>query len=198
MNIESLIICYAYYMTIKHFFKKQKQGTTKKRILWVIIFILVAIQAITTWYLIQLWSSNAAVTRMAGDTYFSRAMESRYSDPIIDISENRVYIPEARIYLPLNETTRKLQYRYLSAFEHQTLYLSISRMVGRVTEGVDPSCNNLVLVSDSNKNKSSNLAGTLAPTADGLQYIYIDKSCEPYTADLRKDIAEAAKTITPY
>ena len=187
-------------MTKKHFFKKQKQSSTKERILWVIIFILVAIQAITSWYLITLWNRHDDTSRLTGNLYFSWISERYYKDPVIDIAGNRVYIPEARVYLPLNETTRDMQYRYTNIPGRVvTLSLSTSSIIGRTTSENPLPCDGLVSLSQTKERASDNLFATIQPTKDGLRYIYTPQTCvTQYSKPTQEALAKAAETMTQY
>ena len=126
-------------MTKKQNLKKQATGIKKERIImWVVISILIIAQAISAWYLVRLWNHGSESSKRDFSAYINKSEEERYNHPIIDVAEGRVYIPEARIYLPLNEITRNLRYDYFKPLQGNTsLRLSTSSIVGAQIEKDD-------------------------------------------------------------
>src|SRR5690606_12807709 len=123
--------------------------------------------------------------------------EKRYSHPIIDVTENRVYIPEARIYLPLNETTRHLRYEYNDSFDDARLYLSMRGVVGHQRETESPFCDKMISFSKEKK-EASGFVSEIKTTKDGFRYIYRHPKCEIYYGTVDDDLANAAKEIKNY
>jgi hypothetical protein len=191
-------------MVKKQNLKKQTNGIKKERIiLWVVISILVVLQAISAWYLVRLWNHESESSKRDFSAYINKSEEERYSHPIIDITEGRVYIPEARIYLPLNDTTRNLRYDYFKPPQGNTsLRLSTSSIVGAQIEKDDHACDKVIMLSPSKYPAMTTYspAGEIQPTKDDLRYIYVHSkdTCSTYYGSAQEDLTIAAKLITSY
>lgn len=192
-------------MTKRQTLKKQTNSIKKERIiLWVVISILVVLQAISAWYLVKLQNHEAESSKRDFSAYINKSEEERYSHPIIDITEGRVYIPEARIYLPLNEVTRNLRYDYFKPVQSNTtsLRLSTSSIVGAQIEKDDHACDKVIMLSPSKYPAMTTYSpvGEIQPTKDNLRYIYVHSkdTCSTYYGNVQEDLTAAAKLITPY
>lgn len=200
-------------MTSKVRFRRNLFNKPSKHVfLWAAIVILVAIQMTTFAYLLKTLHSsekgakNALISHATKEdsdymtNFVNRIEDKRYKYPVIDVEKNRVYIPEARIYLPLNETTRDLRYQYLSAKSYTTIWLSVSEIVGIQNDQADPSCDRAVLLQTSQDASGYELTGTMQPTKDGLQYILMHKegTCDSSHDDIQKSLSDASKLITNY
>lgn len=191
-------------MVKKQNLKKQTNGIKKERIiLRVVISILVVLQAISAWYLVGLWNHESESSKRDFSAYINKSEEDRYSHPIIDIAEGRVYIPEARIYLPLNDTTRNLRYDYFKPPQGSTsLRLSTSSIVGAQIEKDDHACDKVIMLSPSKYPAMTTYspAGEIQPTKDDLRYIYVHSkdTCSTYYGSVQEDLTTAAKLITSY
>lgn len=164
----------------------------------IIVLLLIISQAISAYYILKNreYVQNDSEKAMAG--LINSAEEKRYSQPVIDISQNRVYIPEARVYLPLNDTTRNLRYDYSNAFNIVNLYLSVRGVVGNQNPEDDPQCDKMIWLSQK-KIDSPNLVAEIEPTKDGLRYLSAhDATCRIYYDTVRDDLLEAAKQIKNY
>jgi hypothetical protein len=169
--------------------------------LWLIILILVIAQVVSAWHLIKLWNQGSDESKWRMSSLINQSEERRYRYPIIDITENRVYIPEARIYLPLNDVSRNLRYDYISLKNQEHLHLSTLGIVGRQTDHDPASCDKVVSIikpSDANKYKLYSLVGTIQPTKDGLSEIIVHNACRIYPDNLRESLATIAKEIRSY
>ncbi len=123
--------------------------------------------------------------------------EKRYREPVIDIQDNRVYIPEARVYLPLNSTTRDLRYDYANSFDKPILHISHRSAVGNQIPSDSPQCDKMFTIT-----KDSSI-GTpsfeIEPTKDGLQYVFKnDSKCDIYIGTIHDDLTEALKQAKNY
>jgi hypothetical protein len=190
-------------MTKKQNLKKKIGGIKKERlILWIIIFILILLQGISAWYVTRLWSSESRNSKYNLYTLINSSEENRYKYPVIDVSEGRVYIPEARIYLPLNEVTRDLRYDYFVVENYKSLRLSVSSIVGSQLERDDHACDKVVMLSPSIESKGATYddAGEIQPTKDGFRYLLVHNkdTCSIYHDSMQERLAEAAKQITQY
>jgi hypothetical protein len=190
-------------MTKKQNLKKQVGGVKKERIaLWAIIFTLIVLQAISAWYLMNLRSDVVQTSERNLYTLINNSEEGRYKYPVIDITEGRVYIPEARVYLPLNDTTRDLRYDYFAVQDYKSLRLSTSAIVGSQHERDHHSCDKVIILSLSKEptNTAYYDAGEIQPTRDGLRYLSVHNkdTCSIYYGSVQEDLAQAAKSITRY
>lgn len=192
-------------MTKKQNLKKQANGLKKGRIiLWVVISILAILQGVSAWYLVKLWNHESETSKRDFSAYINKSEEERYKHPIIDVAESRVYIPEARIYLPLDEVTRDLRYDYFKPPQGHTvsLRLSTSSIVGAQIEKDDHACDKVVMLSPSKKPAMTTYkpVGEIEPTKDGLRYISVHQkdTCSTYYGNVQEDLAAAAKLIAQY
>ncbi len=180
--------------------KPRRNAPIKERILWVIIFLLVVVQIVSVLYIAKLYGSLMSDSQESISRLVNSVEERRYVHPVISVSEGRVYIPEARIYLPLNDTSRHLRYEYVS-FAHDTkkLFFSVRGAIGRQIADDNPSCDKVVELS---RTKQSNteyvFAATIRPTKDGLRYVYKHKPCSIYSDTLNDDLADIVTQARSY
>ena len=163
-----------------------------------------SLQGVSAWYLVKLWNHESETSKRDFSAYINKSEEERYKYPIIDVAESRVYIPEARIYLPLDEVTRNLRYDYFKPPQGNatSLRLSTSSIVGAQIEKDDHACDKVIMLSPS---KDPTIAtytpvGEIQPTKDGLRYISVHQkdTCSTYYGNVREDLAAAAKLIAQY
>jgi hypothetical protein len=135
------------------------------------------------------------------------AEEERYKYPIIDVAENRVYIPEVRIYLPLNEASRNMRYDYRekgAGFWSKALYFSVSSVVGQQSGAQYESCDKMVTLVPPEEIQGHNdkAIGTIAPTRDGLSDIFThpNDTCwdQKWYADSKQDLVEVVRQAKNY
>jgi hypothetical protein len=194
-------------MAKKHTFKKQLRGTKKEYILWVIILALAISQAASAWYITKLQNYAESSSNLSMRFLLKNAEEERYKYPVIDIAENRVYIPEARMYLPLDETSRNMRYDYRekgAGFFSRALYFSTSSIVGQQSGAQYESCDRMVTLTPPTEIRASSLKaiGTIEPTKDGLSEIFInsDDTCwdQKWYSDQRQNLVEVVKQAKNY
>ncbi|MGV9001527.1 MAG: hypothetical protein ACOH18_01040 [Candidatus Saccharimonadaceae bacterium] len=177
---------------------KKKQRSKNFYAIWIAVFMVVVVQIVMGIELIKIEQSRTGVSKDQISSAINVMEEKRYRYPVIDISENRVYIPEAHIFLPLNETSRNLRYTLESKF----LNLSTIFTVGRQFDSDSPSCDRVIVVSVSEEGLGGEyeLAGEMQPNVSNLRYIFkhTDKSCSIYTKDLVDDLANTAKEAQRY
>lgn len=105
---------------------------------------------------------------------------SNYKLPIIDIPENRVYIPESQSYLPLNDITRDLRY-YI--YSDSDIRFSTQKLIGAYSDTNESrkiACLEMVKLSSEN-----NVVGTYNPVGElieavgdsNLKYILTQSDC---------------------
>jgi hypothetical protein len=193
-------------MMKKHIFKKQIRSIKKERILWAAIIILAALLASSIWYIIK--TSNTSKSSLPapqrsltqaeqerGQTFVNDIEQRRYRYPVIDVKENRVYIPEARMYLPLNESSRDIRYQVLG----DTIWLSTAMAVGRQTGNEDASCDRVVIVTDSENKAGGYIAeGTIKSNDGSTRFVFRHPACEIYGDVLSKRLADVIKEVQYY
>jgi hypothetical protein len=193
-------------MMKKHIFKKQIRSIKKERILWAAIIILAALLASSIWYIIK--TSNTSKSSLPapqrsltqaeqerGQTFVNDIEQRRYRYPVIDVKENRVYIPEARMYLPLNESSRDIRYQVLG----DTIWLSTAMAVGRQTGNEDASCDRVVIVTDSENKAGGYIAeGTIKSNDGSTRFVFRHPACEIYGDVLSKRLADVTKEVQYY
>jgi hypothetical protein len=193
-------------MMKKHIFKKQIRGIKKERILWAAIIILAALLASSIWYIIK--TSNTSKSSLPapqrsltqaeqerGQAFVNDIEQRRYRYPVIDVKENRVYIPEARMYLPLNESSRDIRYQVLG----DTIWLSTAMAVGRQTGNEDASCDRVVIVTDSENKAGGYIAeGTIKSNDGSTRFVFRHPACEIYGDVLSKRLADVIKEVQYY
>lgn len=185
----------------KHNKKKQSGNYVRKHIIWIIIIILVILQALSFLYITKIQNSVNRDHKSNLYATINNLEEKRYKYPPIDVAANKVYIPEAHIYLPLNDTTRDLRYNVIAIKGLEAIYFSLNGSVGRQTESDDPTCDKMVALTqtkDMGSDSDFTFAGAISPTKDGLQYIYKHSSCQLYTDTASQNLVEAVKSIQQY
>jgi len=193
-------------MTKKQTSRKRSFALNSTFILWVIVLLLVMAQGLSAWHIVKLreYSDNSDISMRF---LLRNGEEDRYKYPVIDVSENRVYIPEARIYLPLNDTSRNLRYDYAkhgADFKSRTLYISDSSVVGRQTDERYASCDKVVTLTPRTDAQPvlSSVVGTIVPSKDGLRDIYMhpSESCgdKEWYANMSQKLVEVVKEAKSY
>ena len=193
----SLFICYTLLMAIK----KQKARLKIERV-WFVIAVLAATQVITLFFTYRLYEITTHLSKQAFDSILVRAEERRYSDPVIDIAESKVYIPEARVYLPLNEISRNVVYNYRTSSPNlKQLILSTKQVVGMQPDQSTAQCDQVVILSNLEIPVQSKEQIEIKVTKkDGIKYLTtLDASCENlYSKDTRDKLIDLATKIESY
>lgn len=183
----------------KHTFKKQSFSSLNKRALWIAVFILTALQVVSFVYIIKIGNHISDDSKKSMTSFINSTEEKRYKYPVIDISENRIYIPEARIYLPLNDISRDIRYNFFNMKDHEALYFSLPAAIGRQTEYDDPGCDKVVALTQSKEIVSGNIfVDEVQPTKYGLKYISRHNACQIYPDSLSSNLAEIVKQLQQY
>ena len=159
--------------------------------------VLIASQAVSAYFIYRNYQYMKNDPQVTMAQAIRSAEETRYSYPIIDVSENRVYIPEARIYLPLNQTTRNLRYEYNDSFNKPNLYLSMRGVVGYQRADEPATCDKM-LTFLKDPTDSMNFVSEIEPTKDGFRYIYAHSKCNSYYGTISEDLTEAVKQVKNY
>lgn len=194
-------------MVKKKLINKQKFTFKKEYLLWAIILLLLIVQGFSIWQIIKLREYAEHDSNFTMRVLLRNAEEDRYKHPVIDVAENKVYIPEARIYLPLNETSRDLRYSLQekdAGFWPKAIYFSTSSVVGKQTGAQYESCDRMATLALPTEIQSNGIKkiGTIEPAADGLTDIFenSDTTCwgqERYT-NAKQGLTEALKQAKNY
>ena len=181
---------------------KKKQKSKKffqvaRRPIVIIVLLFTITQAISIYYIYQNREYMKLDSERSVSGFINETEEKRYSHPVIDITEKRVYIPEARIYLPLNDTTRHLRYQYNDAFDKPQLYLSMRGVVGNQRESEPATCDKMITFS-SQMSTDSDRAFEIEQTKDGFRFIYKHPNCDIYYETVSDDLFESAKQVKNY
>ena len=163
----------------------------------IVVTILIITQAISIYYIHQNREYMMDDSKRFVSSSINETEEKRYSHPVIDITEERVYIPEARIYLPLNDTTRYLRYQYNDTFDKPQLYLSIRGVVGNQKQSEPFTCDKMITFSDQITTPSDSVS-EIEKTKDGFRFIYQHPHCEIYYETVSDDLFESAKQVKNY
>lgn len=191
---------------IKKPIKKRKALRKREYALWVIIPVLCILQTLSIWWIVKLQESISHNPDLSMRFLLKDAEENRYKQPIIDVAANRIYIPEARIYLPLNEVSRDMRYDFKhrsTSRESGVLYMSVSSVVGRQTGSQYESCDKMVTLAPAHTSQvvKSNKVGTIQSTKDDLSDIYAHstESCwGGWYDDLRDSLVDVVKEAKNY
>ena len=188
-------------MSKKHSTTKKLQRNKSLLVLWVVVMLLLVAQIVSLWYIIKSHNDSSEISSQRIYTLVNESEQKRYKYPVIDISENRVYIPEAKIYLPLTDTTRELRYDYFSLKNHESLYFSVNSTVGQQTQDESPTCDKIVSLTKSENPHSATTdppAATVPATKDGLTDVRVHADCKIYFGDVKTSLLEAVEQLKNY
>lgn len=186
--------------------KKQKIRLKKEYILWAVIIILAALLMSTIWYITKTpsvskgVSSNISTSHTQAEDRWGQDMvneveERRYRYPVIDVKENRVYVPEAHLYVPLSENSRDLRYEMWG----ETIWFSDSIAVGRQTGDSDVSCDKVVILTPSPERAAGYIEAATIKAKDGsTRYIFKHPHCQLYSDEFSQRLADVIKQVQYY
>lgn len=163
--------------------------------IWLIgLTIYLAIFHHTLFKLFEVESTNQMTNRYA---------VSAFKLPVIDIAESRVYIPEIKAYLPLNDTTRDLRYTY----NGMAIDFSLQSLIGfhnptTNDERTPIACLAMVRIMANNQEDMYKLFGELDQPLgkDGLKYVKTQKDCSDHnkTNISKQQLAAELLKLQPY
>jgi hypothetical protein len=186
---------------------KKKASTLKKQIgkknfyaIWAAIIILAVVQTGIIINLLDIHQFDRDISAFKLGSSIASFEEKIYKNPVIDIVQNRVYIPEARIYFPLNETSRDLRYNYVTISQYPELRLSMPGAIGHQQPKDSPTCDRVVALESMKESPSSEFefVGDLSSNIGNLHYIYKHQPCSIYGKDLADSLADVAKEARQY
>ncbi len=189
--------------------KKKSQNKNKSNIfkqsylLWTLALVLIVAQLVSFVVIDNLRTSISKNYDRDFANYINASEQKRYKDAVISISDQKVYIPEARIYVPLNDDSINLKYEYITIGETVRLSLSSANAVGSQTAEHSPTCDKMVwLVKDKEgvSDPDYTLLTEISPTKDGFKYLYLHKAdnCGTYYNDLSSKVGTIARGIQSY
>jgi len=159
---------------------------------------LLLFQIITLGYITTLKSDNSKNNL---STLINAVENKRYIEPIRSVSESKVYFPEARISVPLNDISRKVRYDMFTTQDGtvKNIYLSLPGVIGNQIDKDVATCDKMVRISASNTpSKDEKSVGEIEPTSSGLRYIFKHNQCEIYSSGLSDRLVDVAKSIQSY
>ena len=172
-----------------------------------VVLALIASQGISLWQIMKLREFADQNSHFQLGVLLKHAEEERYKYPVIDVTQNRVYIPEARIYLPLNETSRNLRYDYRekgAGSWSRAMHFSTSSVVGQQSDERHANCDKIVTLAPPAEFQQldDGADGTIEPTKDGFKYVFVhsDDACwdQKWYAGLKEGLLEAVKQAKSY
>ena len=145
--------------------------------------------------------ANETLTTTSGTAVqlaLNQTERSRYKEPVIDFETKKLYVYELGLSIPLNETTKDIQYSYMD----NELYLSTVDTVGQqvLNDTTNPpTCDKIVLLSKVKNNYGSmTLVGELNGEKNGFKYIYKHDSCTLFTEDVQNKLIQAVESIDAF
>lgn len=163
---------------------------------WLAIGVLALLLSVSVLYNFKISSQPQSAESKDMQAFVNDMEQRRYRYPVIDVKEERVYLPESRMYLPLNEWTRDLRYQVIG----KKVWLSSAIAVGRQTGDADASCDRVVILSDTDQPNDGGYieAGTIRTPDGSTLYISRHDTCQIYSDILSKNLAEVAQKIQYY
>lgn len=182
--------------------KKRLSIIKSNKLISVLVALLLIVQVISITYIFTL---QDAVVRLDNRAFLSLVNQSearRYKNSVIDIHEQKIYIPDAHIYIPLNDVDPQIMYHPAESTSKtlDTVYLSTEKIVGNQYSLTQyESCDKLITIS-STKRSYGTFIKEITPRTNELRYVYLyDKSdCSIYTEEYFKYIKNIAKSIQSY
>lgn len=174
----------------------------KKYGTWVLVIALMITQALSLIYIFKLHQSVSSIEDRLFLNFVNQSETLRYKRAAVSVSEQKIYIPDARIYVTLGDSDPEIMYdaRQLSSGAMGALHLSTATTVGNqrsLTE--NETCDKLITISAS-KQSQGTFIKEIPSTKDGLRYIYLyDKNtCDLYTDETWNDTKQIAEGIHSY
>jgi len=180
--------------------KNKPLQETKIYKLWLVIVMLFLVQVATIGIIIKQQVDTRAAAPSLLNRFINESESRRYTAPVIDVGESRVYIPESHIFFPLTDTSRNIQYYISTRSNERDLYLSLAEVVGHQSRSDDPSCDRMTRLSTSGEGfGNEKFVGEITPTKEGLRYIFQNIShCDIYPKDSSNELVRAVKLLQSY
>lgn len=169
--------------------------------LHITVFLLCVSQFVSFGYIISLHQQMKPLNEKAFADVLFKNEDDRYKHPVVGAAEEKVYIPEARLAVPLDESTRTLRYDYRSDQSKTTLYLSLTGIVGNQLKKDGHTCDKVAVISQTKDVVLNHVFYKEIPaTKDGLRYIYLHnpEGCSIYTSDTHETIKNIVDQLSEY
>lgn len=148
---------------------------------------------------------NASVSSLEDRFFLSHVNTSetrRYKNAVVDVSEQKIYIPDARIYVPLKDTDPQIMYDYRESQPKNSefLYVSTAKIVGNQYSLTQyESCDKLITITSA-KQQYGTFVKEIKPAAGNLRYVYVysESSCDIYPKGYWESIKNIAESIRSY
>lgn len=174
--------------------KKQQHNFYYRMVFFSGIVWLIIVTALTV-YNIHLSSAH---TSQIVDLMVHNEEEDRYLRPVVNTSSNTVQLPEMKLALPLNQTTRYLRY---DARPGIGVYFSLDWSVGKQSQQstFPQSCDKMVYLSKEKVDVGEmTFVAELQAPVNGLQYVYEHQQHCFSSADDMNNLVDAVKQIKNY
>ena len=187
--------------------KKKFKLLSSKALPIALIAILIIVQIASTIYIVKLRESISSLEEKYFLSFVNQVETQRYKRAVVDVSEGRIYIPDARIYTPLTDKNPDLVYdsRTFEGAVSKTLFIATSQVVGNqrsLDDSVDNhSCNKMIMISSTEQSGHTyTFIREMPATKDGLRYIYLHTkySCGIYSQNEWETAKSIAENIQSY
>lgn len=184
----------------------KRSKSTKRNIsintvaLWLAVGLIVVVQIFILFQIKDMKTNQTNIGKRLVADLINKTETERYRTPAISISEDRVYIPEVKGYVPLTNISRDIRYDYFDMKGVEVLYLSYNGIVGKQNEHhTSANCDKVAAITK-NKNEMSDFTyvQAISPIGPGLMHIYRHNNCNFYPEELSDDIARIATALRSY
>jgi len=172
-----------------------------------LIAILIISQIVSIAYIGKLRESVSSLEDRYFLSFVNQVETQRYKKAVVAVSEQRIYIPDAHIYIPLAANDPDILYdsRQLNGAGSKTLYLAIAQVIGyqrSLDDSVEShSCDKMIMVSDTEQSGGMyTFVKEIPTTKDGLKYVYLHTKdrCGIYSQSAWGSAKEVAENIQNY
>jgi hypothetical protein len=184
----------------KQQFRRKLVANKERYVLWIIVGVLTVSQAVSGFFLVGLWNWQSSQRDLDEKIVTNMGNDRTYKYGVVDVPQDKVFLPELRLSLPLNDTTRNLRYTYsISVKGQSSLYLTTTSAVGMVYQPEDVYCKRMVALTELKMNSNMyDLISDIRPTIQGLTHIYTPKGCAKIDNSALNELVEAAKNAQEY
>lgn len=184
--------------------KKRFKASRLSYLCIALVSLLIVAQLTSIIYILKLRQSVSSLEERYFLSSLNQVETQRYKTAPVDVSEQRIYIPDARLYIPLTDKNPEIVYDFRP--NGPNLYVSIAQVVGN-QRSLDDSkdhhtCDKMIVISSTEQNANAyyTFIKELPPTKDGLKYVYlhIKDNCGIYSKSGWESAKEIAENIQSY
>lgn len=134
------------------------------------------------------------------DYKISQVEQSRYLRPLVDLASNKVLVYEAKLAIPLDQTTKSLRYDYRG----DNIYFSVDSVIGHQNywdKQNSPTCDKVVWLSrtlSEHNNPHYEYVGELPAIPNGYRYMYKHADCTFVQPEAKQRLVEAIQVAEGY